>query len=289
MRKDAAISQSRRRQLLDGLPVKERQLDIAGVTTALLEGGEGPPVVLLHGGIQVGGVIWWRVIPHLVKTNKVIVPDLPGLGESDPLERLDLSTVSEWLEKCIRTATDQPPILVAHSLLGVFAARFAMERRDQLQRLVLVDTPGLGPFRPKPRLVAALLGSMLRPGPATLDRFMRQVMFDLELIRKEEGDRWEALMSYLVSLATRPDVKKTMRRLPKGNLKTIPEAELRKIKIPVTVIWGKHDPNTRLWTAETAAEQLGWPLHVIERAGHIPHAEQPDAFIDALRSAVAAG
>jgi hypothetical protein len=45
----ATTSSSPRARLLDGLPVTERRLDIAGVSTSLLEGGEGPPVVLLHG------------------------------------------------------------------------------------------------------------------------------------------------------------------------------------------------------------------------------------------------
>jgi len=38
-----------RRRLLAGAPVTERRLDLAGVSTAVLEGGDGPPVVLLHG------------------------------------------------------------------------------------------------------------------------------------------------------------------------------------------------------------------------------------------------
>jgi pimeloyl-ACP methyl ester carboxylesterase len=38
-----------RQRLLAGAPVTERRLDLAGVSTAVLEGGDGPPVVLLHG------------------------------------------------------------------------------------------------------------------------------------------------------------------------------------------------------------------------------------------------
>ena len=38
-----------RERLLAGIPVTERRLELAGVSTAVLEGGDGPPIVLLHG------------------------------------------------------------------------------------------------------------------------------------------------------------------------------------------------------------------------------------------------
>ena len=68
-----------RDQLLAGLPVTERRLELAGVSTSVLEGGEGAPIVLLHGP---GGCAahWMRVIPDLATTHRVIAPDLPGQG-----------------------------------------------------------------------------------------------------------------------------------------------------------------------------------------------------------------
>src|SRR5688500_9549302 len=70
-----------RRRLLAGIPVFERRLQLAGVSTSVLEGGHGAPVVLLHGP---GGnaTHWTRVIPDLVGTHTVIAPDLPGQGNS---------------------------------------------------------------------------------------------------------------------------------------------------------------------------------------------------------------
>ena len=93
-------------------------------------------------------------------------------------------------------------------------------------------SPGLGPFRPKLRLVIALLKSMRRPSPTGLNRFMHEVMFDFDQVGAEEGPRWPAFMSYLGSVATQPAVKQTMRRLPRGNLGPMPEADLRSINIP---------------------------------------------------------
>ena len=59
----------------------ERRLDLGGVSTPVLEGGEGTPIVLLHGP---GGCAahWMQVIPDLTTTHHVVAPDLPGQGAS---------------------------------------------------------------------------------------------------------------------------------------------------------------------------------------------------------------
>ena len=79
--------------MLAGLPVTERRARLAGVSTALLEGGDGPPLVLLHGGIECGGAYWAPVITRLAEHHRVIVPDVPGLGESEPWTGLDADDV----------------------------------------------------------------------------------------------------------------------------------------------------------------------------------------------------
>jgi hypothetical protein len=66
-----------RRQRLAGIPVTERRLELAGIQSAVLDGGEGPPVVLLHGPGE-SAVNWRWVNPALVETHRVIAPDLPA-------------------------------------------------------------------------------------------------------------------------------------------------------------------------------------------------------------------
>jgi pimeloyl-ACP methyl ester carboxylesterase len=56
-----------RERLLATIPLTERRLQLAGVSTAVLEGGAGPPVVLLHGPGEFASK-WMRVIPDLVMT-----------------------------------------------------------------------------------------------------------------------------------------------------------------------------------------------------------------------------
>ena len=58
-------------------------LSPAGIATAVLEAGEGPPLLLLHGpgGYRASRL---RVIPELAPAHRVIAPDLPGHGASSP-------------------------------------------------------------------------------------------------------------------------------------------------------------------------------------------------------------
>jgi hypothetical protein len=71
-----------RERLLAPMPVTERRLQLPGISTAVLEGGDGPPVVLLHGPGALAAE-WMRVIPDLVTTHRVLAPDLPGHGASE--------------------------------------------------------------------------------------------------------------------------------------------------------------------------------------------------------------
>ena len=76
---EPAAPASNREQLLTGIPVTEQRYTFAGVSTAVLEGGEGPPIVLLHGPGE-SAVNWRWVVPDLVTTHRVVAPDLPAHG-----------------------------------------------------------------------------------------------------------------------------------------------------------------------------------------------------------------
>jgi 2-hydroxymuconate-semialdehyde hydrolase len=65
----------------------------------------------------------------------------------------------------------------------------------------------------------------------------------------------------------------------------VPDAELRRIDVRTTLLWGRHDRFVPAALAESASTRLGWPLRVIDDAGHVPHIEQPQAFLDALAAA----
>ena len=138
---------------IEGLPLAERTISLADVSTVVLEGGEGPPMVLLHG--QGGfGAFMGGMAAQLVDRYRVVVPDLPGLGRSKIGNGpLDPTRVIGWLRQLVAETCDQPPILFGASLGGSIAARFAIQHPDELVKLILMDSGSLA------RVPACALGA----------------------------------------------------------------------------------------------------------------------------------
>jgi pimeloyl-ACP methyl ester carboxylesterase len=274
-----------RQRLLAGAGVTEQRLRLAGGSTAVLEAGDGPPLVLLQGGIECGGVYWAPVIPALAERHRVIAPDVPGLGESEPVARLDAAAFNSWLNALLRETCEEKPTLVAHSLDGSLAARFAAAHGDLLRRLVIYAAPGIGPYRMPLGLRVVAIRFMLRPTARNAERFDRWAFFDFDQVRERDPGWFEAFSAYMRARAAVPHVKRSMRQLIKAGTKQVPDTELRRIAVPATLLWGRHDRFVPLALAEVASARLDWPLHVIDDAGHAPHIERPGAFVDALRTA----
>jgi pimeloyl-ACP methyl ester carboxylesterase len=267
-----------RERLLEGVPGGERRIDVAGCSTALREAGDGPPLVLLHGGIECGGVYWAPVIAGLAAGHRVLVPDVPGLGESEPVPRLDATAFARWLSELIRLTCAEPPLVVAHSLNGSLAARFAAAGAP-LRGLVVYGAPGVGPYRMPLGLRTAAIRFGVRPTARNAERLERRAFHDLD--RLDPG--WlDAFGAYLRARAAVPHVGRAMRQLVGAGTKRVPDAELRRIAAPVALLWGRHDRFVPLRLAEGASDRLGWPLRVVDDAGHVPHVEQPEAFLRAL-------
>lgn len=269
------------------MPVAERRLELAGISTAVLEGGEGAPIILLHGPGEFAGK-WLRVLPSLVETNRVIVPDLPAHGASAvPEDPLDAERMLAWLDGLIARTCTSAPTLIGHVLGGALAARHAIARPGRLSRLVLVDSLGLAPFRPAPRFALTMAGFLARPSERSYERFMRQCSADLDRLREEMGERWEPFVSYNLDAARSPQAKAAVRKLMRElGLPAIAPEDLARIKAPTSLIWGREDRANRLPIAERASARYGWPLHVIDDCGDDPPRDRPGEFVAALESSV---
>ena len=283
---DRVTGDDAREGLVAALPVLERRIELAGVSTAVWEGGRGTPVVLLHGPGEFAAY-WLRVIPGLVRDHRVVVPDLPGHGASDAGDvPLTGERVVDWLGQLLDRTCADPPVLVGRVVGGAVAARFAADHGKRLRHLVLVDTLGLSPFRPAPRFERVLHRFLAQPGEHTFDRLMLHCAYDLDTLTAELGEQWALLQRYAVEVARLPSVQAAMGAvLAEFGMAPLPEAVLRRIDVPTTLVWGRHDMVTPLDVAEAASATYGWPLRIVEDAADDPALECPEEFLDLVRAA----
>jgi pimeloyl-ACP methyl ester carboxylesterase len=272
-----------RRQLLEGIPATERRLELAGISTPVLDGGTGSPMVLLHGPGE-HAAKWVEVIPRLAASHRVIAPDLPGHGASVVTGgALTAERVLQWLDELIDRTCSSPPVLVGQVVGGAMAMRFASRHSDRLARLILVDTLGLAPFQPTPEFASALHAFLADQNEPAFNALWRQCAFDLHGLQERMGGLWAAFASYTLERARSPEVQAAQQALlEQFGFAPIPPDELARIAVPTSLIWGRHDLATSLAVAEAASARYRWSLQVIEEAGDDPALEQPERFVEAV-------
>jgi pimeloyl-ACP methyl ester carboxylesterase len=271
-----------RQRAVAGLPV--RTVTVDGTRTAYIEVGAGDPLVLLHGGIECGGVMWAPVVESLAATHRVIVPDVPGLGESPPMAKLDAESVGGWLTDLLAALGHDSPVLVAHSLVGSLTVRaLAAGAGPAVKRLVVYSAPAVGPYHMPMMLRYLAVRFAIRPTSMNAERFDRFAFLDRDAARARDPEWYDAWATYTLEQAKTRHAKRAMRALIGAGTKQVSGAELAAIDAPIALLWGRGDRMVPLSVAEAAAHGQGWPLRVVDDTGHAPHLERPEDFVEALR------
>ena len=108
------------------------------------EGGQGPTIVLLH-GFASRKEVWLDVAPMLTAHFHVIIPDLPGWGESSRITgaSYNIDNQAARFNDFAQTLGLQRFLLVGHSMGGAIAGVYAAGHADNVSELALVDSFGL--------------------------------------------------------------------------------------------------------------------------------------------------
>ncbi len=110
-----------------------------GVILHYVVGGHGDPVLLLHGWPETW-YEWRHVMPALAKNYTVIVPDLPGLGDSSkPLTGYDGKTVAEDMHQLVTQLGFKKIFVVGHDFGAQVAYSYAAAHPTEVKRLVVMD------------------------------------------------------------------------------------------------------------------------------------------------------
>ncbi|MDN4481886.1 alpha/beta fold hydrolase, partial [Demequina sp. EGI L300058] len=124
--------------------VEEHTLRAGDTTWSYYEGGEGPTLVLLH-GFAADKTIWLPLAEQLTPHFHVVIPDLPGWGESsrNPDAGYGVEAQAQRLQAFLAALNLQRYVLVGHSMGGAIAGVYAAEHPQGVAALALVDAYGL--------------------------------------------------------------------------------------------------------------------------------------------------
>ncbi len=271
--------------------IEERRVTVGELPTHYLTGGEGPPVVLLHGHGE-SSASWRWVLPALARTHRVYAPDFPGAGESakPSVYSQPPSFYSGFVAEFLDALGLERAALVGHSHGGVAALRLALAAPDRVTALCLVDSSGLGRVI-NPALVALTLPGYGDAAVAWLRTPLgapQWVWMQASLSLACPLLAPPAWMAYQYRLAQTPGHLEGQLACLRGELDLVGQREvfldeLPSLEMPTLVVWGTNDAVIPGYQAMAAAARLkkGW-LVWIPNCGHLAQVERPDRFVAAL-------
>ena len=236
--------------------------------------GEGPPVVLLHGGVS-DGRVWRRAMGDLADEYTVVAWDAPGCGESaDPPESFGLADYADSLAGFIAALDLDRPHVVGHSFGGGLAIELAHRHPSVPRSLVLVGAYAGWAGSLPPEEVDARLASFLALEEPFVPRSFPGLFSDA--MAPEAAEDLTRIMED-VRLAP----SKTM-------IRAFAEADLRPalpgIRVPTLLLYGEDDVRSPRFVADHLYASIpGSQLVILPGLGHELYLESPEAFIGAVR------
>lgn len=248
-------------------------------------------IMLVH-GITSNSATWQRVMPYLAQRFTVIAPDLLGHGESaKPKGDYSLGAYASGLRDLLVALGHDRATFVGHSLGGGIAMQLAYQFPERCERLVLVDSGGLGrdvsvllrsATLPGSEFVLPLLAAtrLLNVGRATgglLSRLGLRAGTDIEEIARGHAT--------LADSETRGAFVHTLRSVvePGGQRVDASDRLYLAGHIPFLLIWGEHDSIIPVAHGLKAHEQVaGSRLEIFANSGHFPQLDEPEKFLDVL-------
>lgn len=271
-----------------GVAPRDRFLRLAdpALTARAIETGEGPPVLMLHGGG--GASTQWAPLMAELRGFRLIAVDRPGCGLTDGFtyRGVDLRKHAEAFVGSVLDALDLDRVpIVANSMGGLWAMWYALRRPERVARLALLGCPALilETSAPAPMRLLSIQGlntlmvRMQRPSEKAMRRTFAMMGHAKPAMDGYPSELWEsgvamsALPTYWPGFLTLIENVLTVRR-SRFNLG---EDELRRVQQPTLFVWGEGDAFGSPDVGRRAAAVM--PNATIETVpgGHLPWIDEP--------------
>ena len=252
----------------------EKDISVYGFNMHYGEMGQGDPVILLH-GLWGGRNEWANTIVPLGQDHRVIALDLIGFhGSGKPEATYHNALLAQFLTGFIEAMELKNVTLMGHAMGGNTATYTAVHYPHLVERLVLVD--GAGYRNPNRDPAAPPSAGMLRmrrivtgSTVAATHNFLKRRVHDESLVTNAWAE--EAFSMWLNSARAISDM------LGEGG--DVTEEEMKSIKVPTLIVWGREDRAFPLRNADRLEADIeGAQKVVFDDTGHLPQMEKPDEF-----------
>jgi pimeloyl-ACP methyl ester carboxylesterase len=259
-------------------------IQVNGIQTRYWQMGAcGSPVILLHGGN--GSIEFWLYnIAALAAFHRVYAFDMVGSGRSDyPDGSYSIAYQAEFLAGFITALGINSATLIGNSMGGAVALKFTSIYPDRMDKLVLVDSMGLGQeISLGIRLITLpAIVNLLRPGRWMIPAMLKSNFYNHHLLPPE----WIELRYPIFAI---PDRNRVILRLGQSNFNLAGVradvyqpivASLPQIDRPTLIVWGEQDRIIPVKHAYIAAAGLPHnQLEIFPDCGHHPYLEYPAKF-----------
>ncbi|HEY8841578.1 MAG TPA: alpha/beta hydrolase [Candidatus Dormibacteraeota bacterium] len=278
--------------------MRHRAVDLDGPVQFLDFGGEGKPLLMVHG---LGGSAdnWMGVGPGFAKNHRTMAIDLAGFGRTPLFHRsAALGANAELVHRFTKEVIGEPVILMGNSMGGHISILVAADHPDWVSKLVLVDpaVPGIHVRRPDPSTLGVVAALSL-PGLAEIVIDRRARILGPEGLVKRTIALVMADPSRLDGELLETHVQLTRERsnLGRQNSRAFTQAvrslglrmadprfwaRLKKVEAPTLVVHGELDRLIPVAAArELVRRRPDWTLEILEGVGHVPMMETPDRFM----------
>ncbi|MEG0487093.1 MAG: alpha/beta hydrolase [Acinetobacter sp.] len=264
--------------------METKRVKVGDIDWAYSEGGQaGKPTLLLVHGLAGSRDNWNRLARYLTPYYHVIIPDLPGQGDSKVPNDFDYS-LPNLTEKLRRFAeaikVDNGLNIAGHSMGGSIALLYVAQYPIDTKSLFLIDSAGVFKSANTPYLKdPTTLRNMLVSKPGDFDRLMKIAMNTPPFIPKELKDAQEKLM-----ISQSANTSKLVEQLIVMSKLFTPDSfaiAARSIDQPVLIAWGDKD---QIINVEAAAELKGLLKNaqepvILKGIGHMPILEQEQLLV----------
>jgi pimeloyl-ACP methyl ester carboxylesterase len=260
----------------------QRWVHAGGRAVNLVDIGEGPAVVLVH-GLGSNWQCWLRNIPALAERHRVIALDLPGFGHSEmPAEDISIKGFAECVGTVLDTLGVDRAAVVGNSMGGFIGTEMALARPERVDRLVLVSAAALWNERRRARPLVVL--------SKLTSAYAAKIAAQWQLAHEHPRLRGPALRSAGIRYPGRLPADFAFEIMQASGAPGFPGAlqalydyrirdRLEEVAAPTLVVWGTHDPLVPLAHAfEYEALVPRARVVVFRDTGHVPMLEEPERF-----------